>query len=97
MDDFELYGGEDTPGVTGGRIWYIWNDGYGWASPEPGDHVNGSGAIVDLSMTPVAGSQQVMRLDYDNDDSFANINNEIKSPYGSEVNCRFDPPQDWTG
>jgi hypothetical protein len=96
VDDFESYGGEDTPGVLGGRVWYVWNDGFGWTSPEPGSHGNGTGAIVDVATTPVHGGRQALRFDYDNDRAFANIFGESIAPYVSEVNRTFDPPQDWT-
>ena len=95
VDDMELYGNADTPGQPGGRIWYTWNDGYGWTNPAPGNHGNGSGAIVDVGATVHAGSQS-LRVDYDNDGTFYNIQNELKNPHYSEVQRTFGPAQNWT-
>ena len=96
VDDMESYGGADTLGVPGSRIWYTWNDGSGWTNPTPGNHGNGSGAIVDVSTTTVNSGAQSMRLEYRNDGVFTNAFAESKTPYYSEVKRTFDTPQDWT-
>jgi len=96
VDDMESYGAVDTPGEPRSRIWYAWSDGYGWTNPAPGNHGNGTGAMIDLATTPVNGGSQSLRFDYDNDGSFANIFGESTEPYYSELKRTFDPPQDWT-
>jgi hypothetical protein len=96
VDNFESYGSEDTPGVAGERVWYAWSDGFGWTSPEPGNHGNGTGAMVDLATTPVHAGRQALRFDYDNDGSFGNIFGETIVAYRSEVDRTFAAGQDWT-
>jgi len=96
VDDMESYGEADAPGELGSRIWYTWNDGYGWTNPDPGNHGNGTGAIVDTNDAIVNGGSQSLRYDYDNDGTFFNIFGEASSPSYSEAKRTFDTPQDWT-
>jgi hypothetical protein len=96
VDDFESYGAEDTPGVAGERIWYVWNDGYGWTLPEPGNHGNGTCAMVDLATTPVHTGNQALTVSYYNDGVFTNIFGEARTVYRSEITRTFASPQDWT-
>ena len=95
VDDMESYGAVDAPGQPRSRIWYAWSDGYGWTNPAPGNHGNGTGAMIDLASTPVNSGSQSLRFDYDNDGSFVNIFGESTKPYYSELKRTFDPPQDW--
>ena len=96
VDDMELYGNADTPGQPGGRIWYAWNDGYGWTNPAPGNHGNGTGAIVDPNAGTVHSGSQSLKTGYDNDGSFYNVYSELKNPYYSEIQRTFSPAQNWT-
>jgi hypothetical protein len=96
VDDMETYGSADIPGQPGSRIWYTWNDGYGWTTPAPGNHGNNTGAIVDANSATVHGDKQSLRIDYDNDGTFSNIYGEPKNPYHSEVKREWTTPQDWT-
>ncbi len=96
IDDMESYGAVDKPGAAGSRIWYAWNDGYGWTTPAPGDHGDGTGAMVDLVTTPVNSGRRALRLDYRNDGSMVNAFGEAKTAYTSELRRTFDPAQDWT-
>ena len=95
VDDMESYGDANMPGQAGSRIWYTWNDGYGWTNPAPGNHGNGTGAMVDLGTTIVQNGSKSLRFDYDNDGIFVNIFGEASTPYHSEVQQTFDPAQDW--
>jgi hypothetical protein len=96
VDDMESYGNADTPGQPGGRIWYAWNDGYGWTNPAPGNHGNGTGAIVDPNAGTVHSGSQSLKTGYDNDGSFYNVYSELKNPYYSEIQRTFSPAQNWT-
>jgi len=96
VDDFESYGGVDAPGVPGSRVWYAWQDGFGWTVPAPGSHGNGTGAVVDLETGIVGSGAQSLQCDYDNDGTFQNIFGEPSSPYYSEAERTFEPAQDWT-
>jgi hypothetical protein len=96
IDDMESYGTVDTPGAAGSRIWYTWNDGYGWTTPTPGDHGDGTGAMVDLVTTPVNTGGKALRMDYRNDGSMVNAFGEAKTAYTSEIKRTFSPAQDWT-
>ena len=42
------------------------------------------------------GGSQSLRIDYDNDGTFYNIQNELKNPRYSEVQRTFSPAQNWT-
>ncbi len=102
VEDMESYGDANTPGEPGQRIWYAWQDGFGWSNPAPGSPGNGTGSIVGNWPPPVIeteivhGTGQSMPLYYVNDgttvDSFGNENNA----YYSEIQRRFDPAADWT-
>jgi hypothetical protein len=96
VDDMETYGTGDVPGQPGSRIWYVWNDGYGWTNPTPGNHGNNTGAIVDVNTATVHGGSQSLRIDYDNDGTFYNVNGELTHPYHSEIQREWASPQDWT-
>jgi len=96
VDDMETYGSADVPGQPGSRIWYTWNDGYGWTTPAPGNHGNNTGAIVDANAANFHGGRRSLRIDYDNDGTFSNIYGEPKHPYHSEVQREWASPQDWT-
>jgi hypothetical protein len=92
VDDFEDYNDVSN------RIWFTWEDGFGWQEPPPGNHGNGTGAIVDVNTAAatVHGGSQSLRIDYDNDGTFYNIYAELKHPYHSEVQRDWTTPQDWT-
>jgi len=96
VDDMESYGDGNTPSEPGSRIWYEWKDGYGWRNPSPGNHGNGSGAIVDVAGAIVNTGSQSLRCDYDNDGIFTNVFGEASNPYYSQVERTFDDPQDWS-
>jgi len=96
VDDMESYGDANTPGQAGSRIWYVWNDGYGWTNPAPGNHGNGTAAMVDLGTTIVRNGRQSLRCDYVNDSPFFNIFGEVKTPHYSELKRTFVTPQNWT-
>jgi len=96
VDDMETYGSADVPGQSGSRIWYVWNDGFGWTAPLPGNHGNNTGATVDVNTAIFHGSSQSLRIDYDNDGTFYNIYGELKHPYHSEVQREWTSPQDWS-
>lgn len=48
VDDMTNYGDVDEMGVPGGRAWFVWRDGEGWATPaHPASGGNGTGSVVD--------------------------------------------------
>ena len=95
VDDMEAYGDELTPGEPGGRIWYAWQDGFGWTEPEPAFAGNGTGATVGNWPPPIAeteyvhGGGQALPLSYDNTGASTNA-------LYSETQRVFETPQNWT-
>ncbi|MDP6416334.1 MAG: hypothetical protein QGG54_15100, partial [Gammaproteobacteria bacterium] len=50
IDNMESYGGANTPGVDGGKIYYVWKDGVGFTDPCTQTH-NGSGSSLGNART----------------------------------------------
>jgi len=99
VDDMESYGDADTPGEPDSRIWYTWNDGYGWTVPAPGNHGNSTGAIVGINTTTANSGSQSLEFDYDNDGAFVNVFGEASSPSYSEATASTGDlaiGSDWT-
>ena len=92
VDDFESYT-NDSPN----RVFQTWIDGAGFSADDAfpkGNPGNGTGSAVGYDPTmgnimetaSVHGGRQSMPIEYDN----------INSPFYSETQRTFDPPQDWT-
>lgn len=93
-DNMESYSGATTP------IYKIWKDGFGWTTPAPGDHGNGTGAMVDANSATVHGGLQSMKFVYDNTGTTTNAFGEAISAYYSEAEvdtADLDVGHDWTG
>ena len=89
VDDFESYN-DDYSNYS--RVFQVWIDGTGYATPEPGRSGNGSGALVGTAEPPwversiVHSGAKSMPLGYDN----------MAAPFYSQADRTFAAGQDWT-
>ena len=95
VDDMEIYGDEITPGEPGGRIWYVWKDGFGWTEPDPGFGGNGTGAAIGNFPPPIAETVIV----HEGDQALPfRFTNSVAPNYSESQALTADLPsgQDWT-